>query len=169
MVPAVLDFAKRNQSFFEPWVPTYNEKHFTLGFQLEKMEQELEEIKAYRAFKLLVLKKEDSEKQTIIGDITFGSIVWGPFLSCFVGYKFDEANTGKGYATESLQAAIDFVFNKMQLHRIEANIIPRNEASVNLVKRLNFENEGLGQKYLKINGVWEDHFHYVLRNTNLEN
>jgi ribosomal-protein-alanine N-acetyltransferase len=169
MAQPMLDFVTKNKSFFEPWIPTTTDSYFTLGFQLEKLENDLAEVKEKRCVRLLVFEKEDTENETLVGDIAFGNIVWGPFLSCFVGYKFDEAHTGKGYATEALQHAIDFVFNELELHRIEANIIPRNKASIAVVERLNFENEGLGKKYLKINGVWEDHFHFVLRNSDLEN
>lgn len=65
---------------------------------------------------------------------------------------------------EALQAVIDYAFKQMKLHRIEANIMPANTRSIQLVKSLGFEEEGLAKKYLKINGHWQDHIHYVLLN-----
>jgi len=46
--------------------------------------------------------------------------------------------------------------------------MPKNEASLGVVKRLNFKKEGVAKKYLKINGKWEDHIHMVLLNENLQ-
>ena len=66
--------------------------------------------------------------------------------------------------TEALHAAIVIVFKEIKLHRIEANIMPHNKPSIDLVKRLGFEYGGLAKKYLKINGKWEDHIHMTILN-----
>jgi ribosomal-protein-alanine N-acetyltransferase len=42
--------------------------------------------------------------------------------------------------------------------------MPRNEASIQVVKKLEFEYEGLSRKMLQVNGVWEDHMRWVLLN-----
>jgi ribosomal-protein-alanine N-acetyltransferase len=42
--------------------------------------------------------------------------------------------------------------------------MPRNLRSRRVVEKLGFVEEGLAKQYLKINGVWEDHIHYVLLN-----
>jgi ribosomal-protein-alanine N-acetyltransferase len=55
----------------------------------------------------------------------------------------------------------------MQLHRIEANVMPRNLRSRRVLAKLGFAEEGLARQYLKINGVWEDHIHYVMFNDDL--
>ncbi|QEN05259.1 GNAT family N-acetyltransferase [Thiospirochaeta perfilievii] len=104
----------------------------------------------------------------LIGQINISNIVYGPFLSCFLGYKLGEKFQGMGYMGEALNKVIDIAFNQYKLHRIEANIIPKNIKSINVVERLNFVNEGLSKKYLKINGQWQDHSHYVLLNNLLE-
>ncbi|GGH34267.1 GNAT family N-acetyltransferase [Paenibacillus segetis] len=44
----------------------------------------------------------------------------------------------------------------------------RNGASLRIAEKLGFYHEGLAPKYLKINGVWEDHIHMVLRNESME-
>lgn len=65
---------------------------------------------------------------------------------------------------EALQSALQFIFNEIKLHRIEANIIPRNTPSIRLIENLGFMNEGLSKQYLKINGVWEDHYRFAKLN-----
>lgn len=70
--------------------------------------------------------------------------------------------------TEALKAAIRYIFEEWKLHRIEANIIPRNAASIRVIEKLGFEREGYCRKYLKINGIWEDHYSYALLNKAVE-
>lgn len=80
----------------------------------------------------------------------------------------DQAWCNQGYATEALQAAIMCAFDELELHRIEANVLPYNAPSLRVLEKLGFESEGLAIKYLKINGRWEDHIHMVLRNRHME-
>ena len=63
--------------------------------------------------------------------------------SCTLGYELHHDTQGQGYMTEALQAAIDWGFEHMDLHRIEARIHPDNTPSLQLAKRLGFTVEGL--------------------------
>ena len=58
---------------------------------------------------------------------------------------------------EALSAALNHAFTELALHRVMANYMPRNHRSAAVLERLGFLREGLGQRYLNINGVWEDH------------
>jgi len=129
---------------------------------------ELETIKEGRLFKVWFFKQEDIALDYVLGSIALNNIVRGAFQSCHLGYKMDQNNINKGYMTEGLEKVIDYAFNVLKLHRIEANIMPHNAASLRVVEKLGFYNEGLAKKYLKINGRWEDHIHMVLLNESLE-
>ncbi len=76
----------------------------------------------------------------------------------------DEDEINKGYMTEAIMAVVKVAFKEMKLHRIEANVMPRNLRSIRVVEKCGFINEGLAKQYLKINGVWEDHYHMVILN-----
>jgi [ribosomal protein S5]-alanine N-acetyltransferase len=67
---------------------------------------------------------------------------------------------------EALTVGIKYVFNTMQCHRIQANYMPRNRKSGNLLAKLGFRVEGDAKDYLLINGVWEDHILTSLTNAN---
>ncbi|MBL8015997.1 MAG: GNAT family N-acetyltransferase, partial [Ignavibacteria bacterium] len=72
----------------------------------------------------------------------------------------------KGLATEAAAGVIEFAFCTLNLHRIEANIIPGNTASIKVAEKLGFVFEGASEKYLLINGEWQKHLHYALINDN---
>lgn len=165
----VLDYVVRNRAFFKEWNPTVDDIFYTLPFQQERLQRDRELLDAGSGMRLWIFKKEDVNLSCIIGDFAFSNIVRGAFQSCHLGYKIDEQELNRGFMTEALRSGIAFAFKELALHRIEANIMPRNKRSIRVVEKLGFVNEGLSRKYLKINGTWEDHFHYVLLNEDLEN
>lgn len=64
-----------------------------------------------------------------------------------VGYTIARAYWGKGYATEALKAVIQFGFDKMELARIEAVILPENVASARVLEKAGMQFEGLLRNY----------------------
>ena len=58
-------------------------------------------------------------------------------------------------------------FGPLRLHRVEANIMPRNRPSLRVAEKLGFHSEGISPRYLAIQGVWEDHVHMVRLNEEL--
>ena len=162
----VVSYLLDSRSFFDKWGPAVEDEYFKSAFQKERLITDIEKMEQGKLLRLWVFKNEDLEQP--IGDIGFSQIIWGGFQSCFLGYKIAERENGKGYATEAIEAGVDYVFNQMKLHRIEANIIPRNTASIRVVEKLGFEKEGLAKRYLKINGCWEDHLHFVKWNQTVE-
>jgi RimJ/RimL family protein N-acetyltransferase len=71
---------------------------------------------------------------------------------CDVGYMLDRAFWGKGYMREAVAALLDFAFEKLDLHRIEADIDPRNHASAKLLQSLHFIKEGHLRERWIVNG-----------------
>ena len=163
----VLAYYERNAEFFRPWLPQYYEGFFSLKFHEAWLKRDIEEMKAGRQLKLFIFEHDDKKCTRIIGDISFSNIILGVFRSCFVGYKMDRQENSKGYMTEALAHAVQYMFEIRQLHRIEANIMPRNLPSQRVVEKLGFEREGLSKSYLKINGAWEDHYRYALINATM--
>ncbi len=159
------EYLLRNKSFLEQWEPKRDPEYFKIESIEKMLESEKQTADAMQALSLYIFRKDDGK---LIGNVKLSSIVYGIFLSCFTGYKLDKDEQGKGYMTEALSEAIRIGFEEYGLHRIEANIMPRNKASKKVVKKLGFKKEGKAKKYLKINGIWEDHIHYVLLNETIE-
>ncbi|RCX19737.1 ribosomal-protein-alanine N-acetyltransferase [Fontibacillus phaseoli] len=162
----VLEFVLRNKEFLEPWEPVRSEEYFTLSYQEDLLVKEFSQFRKRELYKLWMFRKEEPEK--VIGSITLSNIVYGAFQSCHLGYRIDQSAQGRGLMTEAVAAVADYAFSELGLHRIEANIMPRNKASLKVAEKAGFYHEGLALRYLKINGVWEDHFHMVLRNERIE-
>ena len=60
-----------------------------------------------------------------------------------IGYGLARAHWGHGFMHEALTAVVDYAFGPLGLRRLEADIDPRNAASVRAVERLGFVREGL--------------------------
>ncbi len=161
----VLDYYLRNKSFLEEWEPVHNEEFYERQYHEKQLGQDIISMENQTLFRLWIFKKDDESK--LIGTMGFSNIVKGVFLSCFLGYKLDGDEINKGYMTEAIQKGIDIMFNEFGLHRIEANIMPKDKRSLRVAEKVGFYNEGLANKYLKINGKWEDHIHMVLLNDNV--
>lgn len=102
------------------------------------------------------------EDDAIVGSIDLSQIFRGGFKSAYVGYQMGAPFAGRGYMTEAIQLVLSYAFNDLKLHRIEANIQPHNTASIALVKRAGFTNEGYSRRYLKICGRWRDHERWAI-------
>jgi len=96
------------------------------------------------------------------GEINLSSVQRGPFQSSYVGYWIDEKQAGNGYVPEALVVLARYAFEELRLHRIQVAIIPRNQASRRVVEKLAIRNEGVAERYLEINGAWEDHVRYAI-------
>jgi ribosomal-protein-alanine N-acetyltransferase len=57
---------------------------------------------------------------------------------------------------------IRFAFEEVGLHRVQVSIIPRNRASRRVAEKLALREEGIAERFLEINGVWEDHVCYAI-------
>ena len=72
-----------------------------------------------------------------------------------IGYELHPDEQGRGLMREALTAMLTFGFNGMGLNRVEALVVPENEPSLRLLRRLGFAEEGLLRDY----GFWKGRFH----------
>ena len=79
-----------------------------------------------------------------------------------IGYALGRAHWGKGYMQEALTALLGYAFGELKLERIEADVDPRNEASIRTLERLGFIKEGYLRERWKVNGEVQDALFYGL-------
>lgn len=73
-----------------------------------------------------------------------------------VGYMLLPQYHGQGYATEALREILAFGFNTLKLHKIEADVDPRNSASLRLLERFGFRQEALFRENRYYHGEFHD-------------
>jgi ribosomal-protein-alanine N-acetyltransferase len=97
----------------------------------------------------------------LAGLFSLNEIVRGPFESAHAGWSVSADLMGRGLGTEGVRALLDIALAEppdgLGLHRVQANIIPRNAASLRIAEKVGLRREGLGLRYLRIAGTWEDH------------
>lgn len=86
-----------------------------------------------------------------------------------VGYALGRAYWGHGYIQEALHALLDYAFGVLGLHRIEADVDPRNAASIRTLERLGFQREGYLRERWQVGGEILDGVFYGLLQPDWEN
>ena len=106
-------------------------------------------------------------EERLVGQMHLFGLSWGSLLSCAAGYWVAESAAGRGIAPTALAASVDYAMGDLGLHRVEVNIRPDNTASLAVVRKLGFRDEGLRERYLHINGAWRDHRTFALTREDL--
>ena len=155
-------FYENNKTFLQPFEPTYDPKFTTRGYQRALLKADAKAARDNCGLRYWCFRKEAPD--TAIGCVALTSITWGAFRSATVAYKTDGDLLRQGYASEALNAVVALAFEGLNLHRLEASIMPRNAASLALARKCGFSEEGRSPRYIRINGLWEDHIHMVRLN-----
>jgi len=103
----------------------------------------------------------------LVGQMHLFGIAWGSMKSASAGYWVAQSLAGQGIAPLALAAACDHAFIALGLHRLEVNIRPENTASLRVVAKLGFRDEGVRTRYLHIDGSWRDHRTFALTTEDL--
>jgi ribosomal-protein-alanine N-acetyltransferase len=160
---AVFQFVRReNAAWLEPWDATSPDPGAPTRSFAELVAQYDADAAAGRALPFVV--EVDGR---LVGQLSIGSIVLGSFRSCYVGYWVSRAVAGRMVIPTALALAGDHVLGTLGLHRIEVNIRPENTASLAVVRKLGFREEGLRPHYLHIAGAWRDHLSFALTEEDL--
>jgi RimJ/RimL family protein N-acetyltransferase len=73
-----------------------------------------------------------------------------------IGFALGAAHWGRGYASEAVGALIAHAFVDRELHRLEADVDPRNDASLRVLAKLGFVREGLARERYQLYGELQD-------------
>jgi ribosomal-protein-alanine N-acetyltransferase len=107
----------------------------------------------------LVCRREDG---AIAGVINVSQIFLGNFRGAYLGFYAGARFAGRGYMSEGLRLVLRHCVRRPGLHRLEANIQPRNTRSRRFVRRAGFKREGFSPRYLQIAGRWRDHERWAI-------
>ncbi|MBP6578173.1 MAG: GNAT family N-acetyltransferase [Chryseobacterium sp.] len=79
-----------------------------------------------------------------------------------VWFQFDYRFWNKGYATESLRKILDFGFEELKLHRIEAGCAVENIGSFSVLEKVGMFREAHTRKLLPLKSGWSDNYGYAI-------
>jgi len=161
---AWVEVRTRNEGWLAPWegrpaagsVGSWAERH-TSGVFVAMVRALRREAKAGRGLPFAVTFED-----RLAGQVTLSGLTRGAFDSAWLGYWVDERVAGRGVAPTAIALAVDHCFDRVGLHRVEANVRPENARSRRVVEKLGFAPEGMHRRYLFIDGAWRDHTSYAL-------
>ena len=103
-----------------------------------------------------------NNRKTIAGTINLSQIFRKAFQNAYLGYMLGVNFTGSGYMNEAAAIALEFAFDDLKLHRVEANVQPSNKSSIAVLRRNGFTKEDFSRRYLKFGGQWRDHERWAI-------
>ena len=83
----------------------------------------------------------DKDSHQWVGQVYIGPTNWD-LPEFAIGYVVDIAHEGKGYITEAVKAALCFIFENLQAHRVRSDCNDTNERSYRVLERCGFTREG---------------------------
>lgn len=143
-----------SRDFLVPWEPSWSSDALSRAAFRRRLRSHEAEWQRGTGYSFLMFRSDDD---ALIGGITLSNVRRGVAQSASLGYWVGEPFARQGYMTEGLRAVLDFAFERLALHRIEAACLPANRASQALLCKIGFREEGYSRQYLRINGRWQDH------------
>ncbi|MCR5547044.1 MAG: GNAT family N-acetyltransferase [Lachnospiraceae bacterium] len=154
----VLDFYKRNYKEFALYEPLKAEDATNLNYHSVMLNYELQYFKKNQLLRLYLFEKTNPFQ--IVGTVSFRNINHSIYKCATLGYKMDKDFRRKGYMEEAISKGMEIMDKELSLRRVEAIVMPKNEPSIHLLEKLDFQREGLIRDKVLLNGCWEDHYLY---------
>ena len=151
----LLQYYIKNKKHLEKFEPTRDKEFYTLASQRNSLNESYKQFLNGTSIDLAI-----TYDNKIIGRVRLSNIVYGVFKSAILGYSIDKDFQGKGYMKEAVNLVLDYGFKDLDLHRIEASALLINERSKGVLVGTGFKKLGINEKYLFINGIWQDHVTY---------
>jgi ribosomal-protein-alanine N-acetyltransferase len=148
-----------SRDFLVPWEPSWPEDALGIAAYRRRLRQMASEWRSDQGYGLFIFANTGG---ALVGGVNLSNVRRGVAQTCSLGYWMGQAFAHQGMMGEALTALLPYAFDRLGLHRIEAACLPHNKASRSLLAKLGFREEGQAAKYLKINGVWQDHVLHAL-------
>ena len=151
-----------SRSFLERWEPKWPSDATSPAAFRRRLKRFSAEWRDGTTYSFLIFNRSDDR---LCGGITLSNIRRRVAQSGSVGYWVGAPYARKGVMSEAVQLLLNFSFDTLGLHRIEAACLPSNGPSRGLLEKSGFVQEGLARKFLRIDGMWQDHVCYAILRT----
>ena len=142
-----------------PFEPQWQSDELTKVAYRRRVRHYQREIRGDLGYAFFIFRDEDN---CLAGGITLSNVRRGVTQAVTLGYWIGAPFAGNGLMSDAVSAVLPFVFDTLRLHRIEAACLEHNHASIRVLEKTGFRREGVAKKYLKINGIWQDHLLFGL-------
>jgi ribosomal-protein-alanine N-acetyltransferase len=150
---ALLRLQTENRSFFAPRDSLRTEAYYTLEAQLAYIEETQKRFADRSGATFGVFLHESDE---LAGFLALFGVLRGGFQEARLGYMFAERHSGHGYATQAVELAVGYAFETLALHRLETGVQLDNPASMRVLTKAGFREEGVSLRWVNIAGGWAD-------------
>ena len=144
----------KNKKHIQPFEPLWAENALEEAFFERRVQRQSREWHLGIANAFLIFKSSDRQ---LIGGMNINNICRGAAQYAALGYWIDQDHEGQGYMAEALNVTLKYCFEDLELHRVNASCLPHNPRSKKTLLKAGFQEEGFAEKYLQIDGDWQDH------------
>jgi len=156
----VAAFYSRNFEDFAQYEPLIRKQSLSIYYQRQVLECENKYRTEGSRIRYYLFQKYDPFRA--IGTVSFREINKDNKGTCIVGYKVDQGFRRRGFAREALSTLIPMVRYDYHVGKIEAEVLPWNRPSQNLLVGLGFHRTALLKSRVCIDGKYDDEYLYVL-------
>jgi RimJ/RimL family protein N-acetyltransferase len=145
----------------DPEVARY--QGWTLPFGLEKASifiEEMQQVIPGSPGEWYQVAVELKSQEVLIGDVAFQVFASG--RQADIGFTLARRWQGQGYAFEAVEQVLQYLFNTLELHRVQADCDTRNLSSVRLMERLGMRREAHTIESAWYKGEWTDEYWYAI-------
>jgi ribosomal-protein-alanine N-acetyltransferase len=147
-----------SRQFLAPWEPTWPPDALSRASFRARVARYAEDWRTDQAYNFLIFAQDE----TLVGGVGLSNLRRGVSETASLGYWVGEAFARQRYMTAALPLVLDFAFDRLGLHRVEAACLPTNIPSRALLARAGFHQEGYARGYLCIEGKWQDHLLFAI-------
>ncbi|HEX7474987.1 MAG TPA: GNAT family N-acetyltransferase, partial [Dehalococcoidales bacterium] len=132
---SLLDLHLRNAELFQKYSPTFNDDYYTLDAKRKYISNSVKQREEGKQYSFGIYLKDNGK---LVGDVSLFQISRGSLQRCLIGYSLDQQYSGRGYTTEAVSLAVEFAFNELKLHRVEAGVMLGNTGSMRVLEKVGF-------------------------------
>ena len=158
--PLTARFYQNNWLYLAQWEPNVSQEVCTPFYQQQLLRYETQEREQGRHLRYWYSTKENPDQ--LCGSVCFQNIQYLPQAHCQIGYKQDQNQSGQGYATEAIDAAIKHLMTEGGFQQITAMVEPHNQSSIRLLGRLGFRPDDVFPDYVYLRGSWQTCERWIL-------
>ena len=141
------------------WEPQWARDELTRSAFRRRLRQYQRELREDQGYAFLIFRHAGAK---LLGGLSVSNVRRGVAQAASLGYWIGAPYVGRGHMTDAVKAVLPFAFVTLGLHRLEAACLPHNLPSTRVLEKAGFKREGMARRYLKINGVWQDHDLFAL-------